>query len=169
MADEDVNPAESRTPTLADLVELCRNLNTQGARYLIVGGFAVIQHGYFRSTGDIDVLIEDSLDNQKRVRRALESLPEKAILELGEDEDLRDWIVLRVADEILVDVMTAACGVSYTEAERSIQTFDHQGVAVPFASVRLLLRMKQTHRAKDEEDRVFLQWKIAQEDNPKAD
>jgi hypothetical protein len=166
MADEDVNPAETRTPTLADLVALCRQFNAQGARYMVVGGFAIIQHGYFRTTGDIDLLVEDSLPNQRRVRAALESLPEKAILELGEDEDLRDWIVLRVADEILVDVMTAACGVSFTEAQSGIQWFDLEGITIPFASPRLLLRLKQTHRAKDEEDRLFLQWKIAQEEPP---
>ena len=165
MADEDANPPATRTPTLADLVALCRELNAQGARYLVVGGFAIIQHGYFRTTGDIDLLVEDSRPNQQRVREALKSLPEKAILELGEDEDLRDWIVLRVADEILVDVMTAACGVGFTEAESGIQYFDVEGVPIPFASPRLLLRMKQTHRAKDEEDRVFLQWKIAQEES----
>src|SRR5687767_11875438 len=120
MADEDVNPAESRTPTLADVVALCQSLNAEGARYLVVGGFAVIQHGFPRTTGDIDVLIEDSLTNQRKVRKALEALPEKAILELGEDEDLRDWDVLRVSDEVLVGVMTKACGISYAEAEPEI-------------------------------------------------
>jgi hypothetical protein len=36
----------SRTPTLDDLVELCRNLNAVGAKYVIIGGFAVIQYGF---------------------------------------------------------------------------------------------------------------------------
>ena len=164
MADEDVNPAESRTPTLADLVALCRSLNAEGARYLVVGGFAVIQHGFPRTTGDIDVVIEDSLTNQRKVRKALEALPEKAILELGEDEDLRDWVVLRVSDEVLVDVMTKACGISYVEAEPEIVRYDINGVEIPFASPKLLLRMKQTHRDKDNEDRVFLHRKIAEEE-----
>ena len=161
---EDVNPAESRTPTVADLVRLCRELNVHGARYLIIGGFAVIQHGYYRSTADIDLLIDDALENQQRVRVALRTLPEQAILELGEEEDLRNWVVLRVADEILVDVMTAACGITYAETAGLTQTFEIDGVPIPFASPKLLLRMKQTHRARDEDDRVFLQWKIAEEE-----
>src|SRR5437879_3980796 len=98
MADENVNPAGSRSPTLADLVALCCQLNAQGACYIIIGGFAIIQHGFYRTTADIDLLIEDSLKNQRVVREALKSLPEQAILELGEDEDLRDWVVLRVSD-----------------------------------------------------------------------
>ncbi len=164
MDDEDVNPAGTRTPTLADLVALCRALNEVGARYLIVGGFAIIQHGFTRTTGDVDVVIEDSMENQRLVRRALEYLPEKAILELGEDEDLRDWVVLRVADEVLVDVMTKACGISYLEAEPEIVRYEIEGVAIPYASARLLLRMKQTHREKDAEDRIFLHRKIAEEE-----
>ena len=164
MDDENVNPAECRTPTLADLVALCRRLNEQGARYLVVGGFAIIQHGYMRTTGAIDLLLDGAMDNQQLVRRAMASLPEKAILELGPEEDFRDWVVVRVADEVLVDLMIAACGIEYPEAMREAQVFDIDGVPIPFASPKLLLRMKQTYRAKDEEDRIFLQHKIAQEE-----
>lgn len=164
MADENVNPAGSRSPTLADLAALCRRLNAEGARYVVIGGFAIIQHGYYRTTGDIDLLIEDSLENQCRVREALKSLPDQAILELGAEEDMRDWLVLRVSDEVLVDVMTAACGIKYNETAGEVQIFDIEGVSIPFASPRLLLRMKQTRRASDEEDRIFLHRKIAEEE-----
>lgn len=54
---EDAHPAESRPPTLADLLLICRSLNEQGARYLVVGGFAVNQHGFPRATVDIDLLV----------------------------------------------------------------------------------------------------------------
>lgn len=160
MANENAHPLESRTPTMEDLVALCRSLNACGARYLVVGGFAVIQHGYLRTTGDIDLLYEDSLENQARVKKALEILPDKAVLELAND-DLRNWVVVRVADEVVVDLMAFACGVSYAEAEPEIQVIQLQGVPVPFASPALLLRTKQTHREKDAEDRFFLERKIA--------
>ena len=160
MANEDAHPLESRTPTLDDLVTICRSLNDCGAQYLVVGGFAVIQHGYLRTTGDIDVLIEDSPENQRRVKKALEILPDQAVRELGED-DLREWGVVRVADEVVVDLMTKACGISYAEAQFEIQLFTLNGVVVPFASPKLLLRTKQTHRDKDNEDRFFLERKLA--------
>jgi hypothetical protein len=54
-----------------------------------VGGFAVIQHGFLRNTGDIDLLIEGSPENQAKTKAALEVLPDKAVRELGED-DLRN-------------------------------------------------------------------------------
>ncbi len=49
---------ESRPPTLEDLVALCRRLNEEGARYVIVGGMAIIQLGLVRATEDIDLLVE---------------------------------------------------------------------------------------------------------------
>ncbi len=68
-----------------------------------------------RVTEDIDILVDVDLENQRRVKKALEILPDKAILELGND-DLQDYTVVRVSDDILVDVMTAACGIDFEEA-----------------------------------------------------
>lgn len=158
-------PNPGRIPKEDDLVALCRALNERGARYLIVGGFAVIHHGYLRATEDIDLLLDGDLDNQVRVKKALETLPDKAILELG-DDDLRDYTVVRVSDEILVDLMIAACGIDYAEASKSIEIAEIEGVPIPFPNVHLLLRMKQTHREKDAEDRVFLHRKIAELKRP---
>jgi hypothetical protein len=162
MDPENAHPAESRPPTVADLVNLCRSLNAEGALYMVVGGFAVNQHGFTRTTVDIDILVEDSVENQSRVKRALEVLPDQAVRELG-DDDLRSYVVVRVADEIVVDLMMAACGISYRDARAEVETFTIEGVPIPFASAKLLLRMKQTYREKDSEDRVFLEHKVAEE------
>jgi hypothetical protein len=162
MADENAHPLESRIPLPDDLVKICRELNARGAKYMVIGGFAVIQHGFLRNTGDIDVLIEDSPENQIKTKRALEILPDKAVLELG-DDDLRNWVVVRVCDEVVVDLMTRACGISYKEGESEIQVFTLEGVPIPFASARLLLRTKQTFRERDAEDRMFLEAKITRE------
>lgn len=148
-----------RLPVQDDLVRLCRELNRQGARYVVVGGFAVIQHGFLRATEDIDLLVEGSPENQAKVKKALEILPDQAVRELG-DDDLRDWVVVRVADEVVVDLMQSACGIDYEGARAGIQTVEIQGVPIPFASPPLLLRMKQTHREKDAPDREFLEQKI---------
>jgi len=62
--------------------------------------------GLVRVTEDIDLLIDGSVENQRLVRQALRILPERAIDELGPQEDLREWMVVRVNDEITVDLMT---------------------------------------------------------------
>ncbi len=135
---------------------LCRELNLRGARYLVIGGFAVIHAGYPRFTGDIDLLIDASLENEKRVFRSLEILPDKAVRELDAG-DVAKHAVVRVADEIVVDLMRAACGIDYEEACKDIEIREVDGVDIPFASPRLLWRMKApTHREKDLADLMFL-------------
>lgn len=71
-----------RVPDEVDLIRLCRELNQRGARYIVVGGMAIIQHGFLRTTEDIDLLIEKSPDNQAKVCAALATLPDNAIQEL---------------------------------------------------------------------------------------
>lgn len=117
------------------------------------------QQGFLRATEDIDLLLENSRENQERVLKALEVLPDKAVREVNAN-DLDEYIVVRVADEIVVDLMLSACGVTYTEAAGEIETKDIQGVSIPFASARFLLRTKQTYRDKDIPDRIFLERKL---------
>lgn len=171
MDDENADPPpslDSRPPTLADLVKLCRHLNAEGALYIVVGGMAIIQHGYTRATEDVDFLVEDSRENQTKVFRAMESLPDRAIRELDGD-DLRNYVVVRVADEFVVDLMTATCGITYPEAVQAVETIVINDVPIPFATPALLMRMKQTFREKDALDRIFLRDKIAGRDSGDLD
>jgi hypothetical protein len=59
--------------------------------------------------------------------------------------------------------MLSACGVTYPEAADEIEIKHIQGVPVPFASARLLLRTKQTYRDKDIPDRMFLERKLRED------
>lgn len=60
---------ESRPPALEDLLELCRNLNRNNVAYIVIGGMAVIQHGFVRATEDIDLLVDTSGNNEKRLKQ----------------------------------------------------------------------------------------------------
>lgn len=156
MVPDDADQApDARPPLLGDLVALCRNLNAAGAAYLVIGGMAVIQAGLPRATGDIDLLIDVSPENQERVRRALLKLPDQAVRDLAPG-DLDRYAVVRVADEIVIDLMRAACGIAYDEASRQVDVVEIDGVPIPFATPELLLRMKDTYRDKDKIDRAFL-------------
>ena len=136
----------SRTPEQNDLVKLCAALNAQSARYIVVGGMAIIQQGFLRATEDIDLLLENSRENHTRVRKALEILPDQAVREMAET-DLEQYGVVRVVDEIVVDLMLSACGIAYDDvALDDIESVVIQGVPIPFASAKLLLRTKQTYR-----------------------
>ena len=154
---------ESRPPSVEDLVHLCTELNAKGAKYIVIGGFAIRGAGYMRETMDVDLLIDTSLVNEALVYQALEILPDQAVKELSPGE-VSQYSVVRVGDEICVDPMASACGIRYEEAiqDSIIRTVD--GVPIPFASPRLLWRMKEkTHRVKDQADLLFLRQQYGDE------
>lgn len=145
-----------RLPVEEDLVLLCRRLNELGASYVVVGGFAIIYGGLARTTTDIDLVLAADLENEALVYRALEVFPDKAVRELTPG-DVSQYVVVRVADEVVVDLMRSASGIEYAEAAKDVVVREVQGVPIPFASLRLLWRMKShTRRPKDESDLVFL-------------
>jgi hypothetical protein len=153
------NELTSREPTVEDLRDLCRELNQRGAKYVVVGGFAIRAANYNRRTMDVDLIVANDLENEAKVYSALSTLPDNAVRELQPGE-LQKYNVIRVGDEILVDLMVSAGGIDYAEAIKDVVVREVDGVQIPFASPRLLWRMKVvTHREKDRGDIYFLrQW-----------
>ncbi len=148
--------AYARQPRPEDLARVCRALNDARARYILIGGFAVIAHGLVRPTKDIDLLIDDSDENVTRVKKALAILSDNAAAEVATD-DVRRYTVVRVADEVVIDLMGRACGLDYDEVSADSETVELQGVTIPVASARTLIRTKNTVRPSDAADRGFLQ------------
>ena len=64
--------------------------------------------------------------------------------------------VVRIADEFVVDLLKAACGVEHEEARDLVEEVELEGVRIPFAIPALLWRTKQTARTRDELDRLYL-------------
>ncbi len=146
----------AREPQLEDLARLGRSLNAHHVRYVLIGGFAVIAHGGARTSKDVDLLIDAEPENVARVRQALLVLEDHAANDVA-DGDVARYSVVRVADEIVVDLMALACGVDYAEASRDAVTLLFGDVPMPVASPQTLMRTKNTVRPSDAADRQFLQ------------
>ena len=155
MVAQNDDPKESRPPTLNDLIGLCRQLNHKKAKYVVIGGMAMVHHGFVRATEDIDLLVEVSLQNERAVIDALSHLQDSAVSELKPGE-INQYEVIRVADEIVVDLMKKACGIEYVEASKSIIKVSIQGVIIPFADVDLMIQLKSSVRPKDVTDLEYL-------------
>ena len=146
----------AREPQIEDLVRICRALNEAGARYILIGGFAVIAHGGARTTKDIDLLVDASPENVARVKQALHILEDHAADDVAVT-DLAHYVVVRVADEIVVDLMALACGIDYTEAAKDSERLTIGDVSIPVASPATLIRTKNTVRPSDAADRHYLE------------
>jgi len=156
MNDEKSNEAQgTRPPNFDDLLLICRSLNEHKAEYVIIGGLAIFEHGLARMTEGIDLLVDGCPENVARVKAALACLPDKASLDVH-DNDVLDYTVVRINDEITVNLMGSACGVDYDQARGMISMREIRGISIPFASPQLLWKTKQTYREKDALDRSYL-------------
>jgi predicted nucleotidyltransferase len=71
-------------------------LNGSGARYLVVGGLAVVAHGYVRLTADIDLVLDPDPSSLRRAIQALAALgyrPRAPVdfAEFADAEKRRSW------------------------------------------------------------------------------
>jgi hypothetical protein len=155
MEDEPDDAERTRPPLMGDLVGICRELNQRSVNYIVVGGMAINIHGFTRNTEDIDLLIETEEDNERKILEVLSLLPDGAAKELRPGE-VADYVVVRVCDEITVDLMAKACGYDYESVKSLISPVVVDGVTIPFASPILLWKTKQTFREKDQIDQLFL-------------
>lgn len=124
------------------MIGVCRSFNEQNVEYILIGGFAVIIHGYVRGTKDIDFLVNPSPENIKKIKKALSKLPDNAA-SLIEDNEVEKYTVVRIADEIVIDLMAKACGISYQQAKLQIEIAEIEDVSIPIASKSLLIELKK--------------------------
>jgi hypothetical protein len=69
-------PGEIRGPDLAGVVAAA---NEVGLEHVVIGGFAVIAHGYFRATKDSDLLVPDGSEADGAILRFLERIGARAV------------------------------------------------------------------------------------------
>ena len=139
----------------APLLRVCKLLNDAGAKYLVCGAQACILHGLIRTTEDVDILVQPTEENCQRVIDALSGMIDGAARELT-PRDILDNVVVKVADEVEVDVSTHAWKVTYADAIASAREVLIQGVKVPFLSLDSLIASKETFRDQDAIDRLRL-------------
>ena len=135
----------------APLLRVCSLLNKHNARYLIVGARACWLHGYIRATMDVDILIPEDVENHARVIAALAELEDHAAAELT-PQDFVENIVVKIADEVEVDVSTRAWKVTYDNAFARSLKASIQGVEVPYLDLQTLIESKGTERDQDKVD-----------------
>lgn len=155
--DDGTDGRYSRAPELEDLLKICRALNGEGVKYLLIGGYAVILYGGARTTKDIDLLVDSGEENIRKTKKALAVLPDNAVSLIADDE-VSKYQVVRVADEVVVDLMAKACGIDYEQAKTGIVWMEVEGVRIPVAGKEWLIRMKDTIRPSDKVDVNFLRF-----------
>ncbi len=139
------------------LLNLLDRFQREGVKYILVGGHAVRLNGFLRSTEDIDILLPSSIDNGKRVIKALNFLSSAAELQPEWFETTADEPEnIRVADDLLIDLLFAANGETYDSLQPHVRSLNVDGVDINTLDIEGLLKAKSTGRDKDAIDRHAL-------------
>ena len=113
------------------------------AEFLVVGAYAMSAHGVPRSTGDIDIWVNPTVENSLRVRQALWRFG--APLSGCSPNDFRqpDQVFQIGIAPRRIDLLTSIDGVNFEEAfPRSIAA-DIDGLPIPVLGPADLVRNKQ--------------------------
>lgn len=140
-----------------DWNEFLRVLTLTGTRYLLIGGHALAVHAEPRFTEDLDVFVQPSLPNARRLREALVEfgfgsvMPEAA--ELAKPGLV--WMLGRKPRRI--DILTGISGVTFNEAKRGSVEVTVVETRVPVIGRAALIRNKiASARPKDLADVAML-------------
>ena len=133
-----------------DFREFFQSLNRHGVKYLLVGGYAVGYHGYPQATMDIDVWVESTPGNARRVVAALEDFGFGGEV-LTEELFLKgDQIIRMGLPPMRIEIMTSISGVEFGEAYDQRIKDELDGVQVNLISLRhLKVNKVAAARAKD--------------------
>jgi hypothetical protein len=127
------------------------SLNSNGVRYLLLGGYAVNHYGYRRATDDLDVWIAVDPDNAKRVSRTLQEFGGFSAAKVRPSMFLAEGKVFIFGREpVRIDVLTAPSGVDFEKSYARRKVVNWDGVSVPLISIAdLKLNKKASGRPKD--------------------
>lgn len=144
---------ERRLPTAHDLAALAKALNEHGVEYAVIGGTAMMFHGFPRATKDIDLLLPLNHENNRKLRAALLSLPfNQAALRHLELESLDQGYSTAVEGEIAIDILFVANDLEFDAFRQHLDRHDFNGYKVSTLNLDGLIKSKETTRDSDKLD-----------------
>jgi hypothetical protein len=135
---------------------------TAKAHFVVVGGFAVIANRFVRATEDIDFLVPDDVDNDRRVLAALATLNG---IRLRDDEPLQEEHLLHQShlrtktDAGIVDIIRGGIPpLDYDTVEKRAMNADFGGVEFLVAGLSSIVGFKRlADRPRDRNDLIGLE------------
>ena len=111
---------------LDHLKKVFASFDCHDVRYVVIGGVAAILHGVPRATFDLDILIEATPQNAKRL---LEALAEAGLgtSALTNEEELLANVITVFEDRVRIDVQTSTPGITFGEAWNRREEMNFQG------------------------------------------
>ncbi|WP_375415893.1 hypothetical protein [uncultured Hymenobacter sp.] len=139
----------------ADFRDFLMALRQHQVRYLLVGGYSVILHGYSRTTGDLDIWVEKSLANYNQLVHAFHAFG-MPVFDMSTDNFLNrpDYDVFTFGrPPVAIDIITTLKGLDFAEAYPQATDMEVEGLTVRLIHYQHLLQAKRAAgRPRDQND-----------------
>jgi predicted nucleotidyltransferase len=138
-----------------DFREFIQALNDNNVEYLLVGGYSVIYHGYARTTGDMDIWVNRTEANYKKIVIAFKQF-KMPLFDMNEDNFLnhKTWDVFSYGTPpVCIDILVKVKGLQFDECYGVADVFEDDGLKIRTINYNhLLIAKKSSNRPKDIDD-----------------
>ncbi|OGX89510.1 nucleotidyltransferase [Hymenobacter coccineus] len=139
----------------ADFQDFLRALRLFEVRYVLVGGYSVILHGYSRTTGDLDLWVEKTIDNYERLVKAFAAFGMPVF-----DMTAHNFLDNPAMDvftfgrpPVAIDIITQLKGVVFAEAYAAATDNEVDGLTIRLIQYHHLIQAKiAAGRPRDQND-----------------
>ena len=136
---------------------LLAKLSRADVEFLVAGGVAVFLNGYPRSTFDLDILVEASAENVRRLLGCLALFGEGHARELEPGDFSAEEGAIRIQEDFALDVFTVMRSRTFADLALTARTVEYDGASIPFLSAQSLIELKAASmREKDQLDVAVL-------------
>jgi len=143
-----------------DFRDFVKALNDQEVKYILVGGMAVIVHGHARVTGDMDIWVQCTEENYRKLVKAFDQFYMPVFdMTLTKFLDIKECDVFSFGrNPVGIDIMTAVKGLDFEEAYQLSTIFADDDLQVRLVHINHLIQAKKAAgRLKDLDDIQQLQ------------
>lgn len=138
---------------IEDILSIWKKLNENNVRYLTIGGLAVNIYGYTRNTGDIDILIDDTIENRRNLRVAFAAIGIGDFPAIETMQFVAGFTDFTISYGLRLDVMTSIKGLedeSFGNLLQNATIVILKEIPVYFLDYENLIKAKKaTNRPKD--------------------
>lgn len=127
----------------SDFSDLLRIFNEHSVRYLVIGGYAVVQYAEPRFTKDLDVLISTDTQNADAVYNALKEFGAPLAGLTPKDFSEEGFFFQMGVPPVRVDVLMGIPGIKFDECWHRRLEEDFDGLKVIFISKQDLILSKR--------------------------
>jgi hypothetical protein len=132
------------------IIQVWKYLSENNVNYLTIGGLAVNIYGYGRNTGDIAILIEDSLTNRENLRNALKELGIGDFENILTMQFIPGWTDINLSFNLRLDIMTSIKGLENKSFSELMEQATINEIPVYFIDYKnLIIAKKAANRPKD--------------------